>query len=76
MPPASWLNVIAFRSGSGGLRFKSRAGQIGHSDANKRFATAATFLQQKLLLTAAMTQRWAPQTSSTLQRNTASIMKI
>ena len=31
---ASWSSGNAFVSGAGGLRFKSRAGQIGHSVAN------------------------------------------
>ena len=30
----SWSSGNAFVSGAGGLRFKSRAGQIGHSVAN------------------------------------------
>ena len=32
--PASWSSGNAFVSGAGGQRFKSRAGQIGHSVAN------------------------------------------
>ena len=32
--PASWSSGNAFVSGAGGLRFKSQAGQIGHSIAN------------------------------------------
>ena len=32
--PASWSSGNAFVSGAGGLRFKSRAGQVGHSVAN------------------------------------------
>ena len=32
--PASWSSGNAFVSGAGGLRFKSRVGQIGHSVAN------------------------------------------
>ena len=32
--PASWSSGNAFVSGAGGLRFKSRAGQIGLSVAN------------------------------------------
>ena len=32
--PASWSSGNAFVSGAGGLRFKSRAGQIGHSVAD------------------------------------------
>ena len=32
--PASWSSGNAFVSGAGGLRFKSRANQIGHSVAN------------------------------------------
>ena len=32
--PASWSSDNAFVSGAGGLRFKSLAGQIGHSVAN------------------------------------------
>ena len=32
--PASWPSGNAFVSGAEGLRFKSRAGQIGHSVAN------------------------------------------
>ena len=32
--PASWSSGKAFVSGAGGLRFKSRVGQIGHSVAN------------------------------------------
>ena len=34
MSPASWSSGNAFVSGAGGLRFKSRAGQIRHSVAN------------------------------------------
>ena len=34
--PASWSSGNAFVSGAGGLRFKSRGGQIGHSVANAR----------------------------------------
>ena len=32
--PASWSSGNAFVSGAGDLRFKSQAGQIGHSVAN------------------------------------------
>ena len=32
--PASWSSGNAFVSGAEGLRFKSRAGRIGHSAAN------------------------------------------
>ena len=32
--PPSWLSGNMFGSGAGGLRFKSWAGQIEHSDAN------------------------------------------
>ena len=32
--PPSWSSGNAFVSGAGGLRFKSWAGQIGHSVAN------------------------------------------
>ena len=32
--PTSWSSGNAFVSGAGDLRFKSRAGQIGHSVAN------------------------------------------
>ena len=32
--PAIWLSGYTFVSGAGGLRFKSRAGQIGQSVAN------------------------------------------
>ena len=39
---ASWSSGNAFVSGAGGLRFKSRAGQIGHSVA-KRLATTVAF---------------------------------
>ena len=34
MPPASWSSGNALVSGVGGLRFKSRTGQIGHSVTN------------------------------------------
>ena len=34
MPLASWSSGNAFVSGAGGLRFKSRPGQIEHSVAN------------------------------------------
>ena len=34
LTPASWSSGNAFVSGAGGLRFKSQAGQIGHSVAN------------------------------------------
>ena len=32
--PASWSSGNTFVSGAGGVRFKSRAGQVGHSVAN------------------------------------------
>ena len=32
--PATWSSGNVFVSGAGGLRFKSRAGQIGHSVVN------------------------------------------
>ena len=34
LKPISWSSGNGFVSGAGGLRFKSRAGQIGHSVAN------------------------------------------
>ena len=34
LTPASWSSGNAFISGAGGLRFKSQAGQIGHSVVN------------------------------------------
>ena len=34
MLPASWSTGNAFVTGAGGLRFKSQAGQIGHSVSN------------------------------------------
>ena len=35
MQPASWTSGNAFVCRAGGLRFKSRAGQIEHSAANR-----------------------------------------
>ena len=72
----TWINTIkldgwssgnAFVSGTGSLRFKSRAGQNRHSVAN--------ILQQKLCCAGAMMRTWAPQTRYTIWRNTASIKK-
>ena len=60
----------AFVCGAGGLRFKSRAGQIGHG-----VATAAAFFRKKLCCPDAMTRRWALQTRYTLRRNTGNVMK-
>ena len=72
----SWSSGNALVSGVGGLKFKSRAGQIGHSC--QQLATAAIFFRKKLCCLGALTRNWAswpPQTRLTLQRNIASMMK-
>ena len=71
---ANFESFAVGKGGAGGLRFKSRAGQIGHSVA-KWLATVATFLRKELCCPGAMTRRWAPPTCYTLRRITASIMK-
>ena len=53
-----------------GLRFQSRAGQIGHS-----LTTAVTLLEKKLCCPDAMTQRWATPTRYKPRCNTASKIK-
>ena len=63
----SWSSGNAFVSGTGSLRFKSRAGQNRLSVAN--------VLQQKLCCPGAMMRIRVPQTRYTLRRNTASIKK-
>ena len=66
--PANCSSGNVFVSGAVGLRFKSRAGQIGFSVAN-----GSPSLQY--FFGGAMTRRWAPQTRYTPWRNTASIKK-
>ena len=68
--PASWSSGDGFVSGAGGLRFKSRAGQIGHSVANG-LPPLRHFFERICVAT----RRWAPPTRYTLQCITASIMK-
>ena len=63
----------AFASGAGGLRFKSRASQIGQCC--QWLATATAFLRKKLYRAGAMTRRWVSETRYTLRHSTASIMK-
>ena len=55
LQPFIWSNGNALVSGAGGLKFKSRARQIGTFPA---VATAATFFRKKLCCRGAMTQRW------------------
>ena len=62
-------------SETGSLRFKSRAGQIGTVLPTARDRCNIS-LKGAVLLTCAMTRRWAPQTRYTLRRNTASIIQI
>ena len=45
--PVIWSRGNALVSGTGGLRFKSQAGQIGHS-VYQRLATTATVVQKEL----------------------------
>ena len=71
--PASWSSGDGFVSGAGGLRFKSRAGQL--DTGCQLLATASTFLLKNLCCPGAMMRKWAPPTCYTLRRNTASIMK-
>ena len=71
-----WSSGNAFVSGAGGLRFKSRAGQIRpETQRCQRLATAATFLRKELCRPGAMMRRWAQPTRYTLRRNPASITK-
>ena len=49
-----------FVSGVGGLRFKSRADQIGHSVANRSPLLQHFF--EELCCSGAMTRKWARQT--------------
>ena len=72
--PGSWSSGNVFFSGAGGLRIKSRAGQIGHIVANGS-PPLQHFFRKKLCCPGAMTRRWAPQTRYTLRRNTTSIIK-
>ena len=60
----------AYVSGAGGLRFKSRAGQIEHSVANA-LPPQQHFFESTCVARAQMTRRWAPQSRYTLRRNTA-----
>ena len=64
----------AFGSGAGGLRFKSRTLQIGHSVGN---GSSLCNISSKgaVLPAGVMMRRWAPQTRYTLRRNTTNIMK-
>ena len=54
---ASWLSGTAFVSGAGGLKFKSRVGQIGHS-----FAYGSPplrhFFEKAVLPAGSMMQGW------------------
>ena len=70
---ARWSSSNAFVCEAGGLRFKSRASQFGHSVATAR--NRCNIVRKGLCCPDATTRRWAPQTRYTLQRNTASIMK-
>ena len=69
-----WSSGCAFVSGAGGLRFKSLAGQIGHSLANGS-PPLQHFFEKSCVAPGVMTLRWAPQARYTPRRNTASIMK-
>ena len=72
--PVSWLSGNVFVSGAGGLWFKSRAGQIGHSAANI-LPPLQHFFEKEWCCPGQMTRRWALQAHYTLQRNTASTKK-
>ena len=73
MAPASWSSGNAFVSGVGGLRFKSRTGQIEHSVTND--LPPLRHSSKRAVLPRAMTRRWAPPTRYTLRQITASIIK-
>ena len=66
----SWLSRRAFVSGAGGLRFKSRTGQIGVLQTARHHYNISL---KGAVLPGAMMRRWAPQTRYTLERDTASI---
>ena len=66
--PASWLSSNEFVFGMGVLRFKSQAGQIGHSVRHRCDISS----KETVLLVSAMTQRLPPATCYTLWRNIAS----
>ena len=65
--------AVTHLSHAGSLRFKSRAGQIGHSVANGSPLLRHFFFA--VLPTGAMTRRWALQTRYRFRRNSASVMK-
>ena len=71
---ASWLRGKAFISGAGGLRFKSRAGQIEHSVVNGS-PLLRHFFERGFFASRRMMRRWAPQARYTFRRNTATIIK-
>ena len=62
--------VTRLSLGAGGLRFKFRAVQIGHTA-----AVAVTF-RKKLCCRGVMMRRWAPHTRYVLRRDTASVAKV
>ena len=73
----SWSSGNTPVSGAEGLRFKPRAGQIGHSVANgSTLVTAATFLRKELCCLGAVTWKWVPQTRYMLWCITTSIMRF
>ena len=74
---ASWSSGNAFVSGAEGHRFKSRAGQIGHSVANGSLLLRHFFLQhffeRNCVAWSGRTRRWATLSRYTLWRITASM---
>ena len=58
-------NGNEFVSGAGDLRFKSRAGHIGHSVIANGSLSLRKFLKKVALSAGAMMPRWAPQTCYT-----------
>ena len=72
--PASWSSGNAFVSGAGGLRFKSRVGQIVHSAADD-LPALQYFFDSSCIARAQWREDGPPPTRYTLRRNTASIMK-
>ena len=70
---AIWSRDDAFVTETGSLRFKSRAGQIGHTVAVGSSPLQHCVLQRVVL--PGQTRKWVPKTRYTLRRNTASKIK-
>ena len=59
---SSWSSGNVFVSGAGGLRFKSRAGEIEHSVANGSPPLQQFLERSEQCCSGAMMRKWAPRT--------------